>query len=771
MQPGKAAAPENPLHHETKGREWLSLQSDLWGVLMPLEPPLEIAVAERQIAVAPGVSFSIALSPDSGDPVCAEYLAGGLYHSNLLFLMLHQIKPGQTVVDLGAHIGTFALTAAAAGCKVVAVEANPYNAALLNRSVASNEFEHLKVFNVVASDKPGTVDFMCHGPWGSIFVDSTKEVRKVPAVAVGQLLSELGIEHVEFLKIDVEGSELEALAGMRTLLNGANAPMVLYESNGFQLEYAGHRPQDLHALFAELGYRQFFVENTRLTEMWPGDVQFDSCSDILAVKGALSLPEGWEICQRPSREQTLARIVSLCSSQHESFRGWCAHVLQDADPFILASPQISDLFTALKKDPSQLVRQRSSWWEPNTSRRAALKCKGLRVLHLSSWNSPCGIAGYAADLIRQLDRKEIINTIFPVSVRQLKWMGSGDMDEKFENVVHWAEGYDLVHIQHEFSFFGGAGGFLSSCRRYSRVLKNLKRLNIGVITTFHTEPDFSPLDGSVKARVKALLRWLTWRWYVAPHFRGAESRCIAVVHTRKTRLAMLRGGLSRNWIRVIPMGHQLRSIPYDKEGAKRKLGLPEGSVLLSLFGFVSTYKGHLLAVQTLRKLPPNYYLAIVGGTHPDSVGDLTIDTVLQAWGRGDPNRLMITGYVPRETVDLYHAATDICLAPYNPVGLSASAALTWALTSGRPTIASRIPAFQELNAESDCLAMVTPGAVQELVWQIKRVCTDEALRERLVTGALRHAARYSWESVSDQLLAVYEELAPQAACPAAVEAR
>jgi len=67
------------------------------------------------------------------------------------------------VVDLGAHVGVFALAAAAAGCRVLAVEASQANARLLEASAARNGFEHLRIVQAAASDQRRRLAFCPEG--------------------------------------------------------------------------------------------------------------------------------------------------------------------------------------------------------------------------------------------------------------------------------------------------------------------------------------------------------------------------------------------------------------------------------------------------------------------------------------------------------------------------------------------------------------------------------------------------------------------------------
>jgi glycosyltransferase involved in cell wall biosynthesis len=161
----------------------------------------------------------------------------------------------------------------------------------------------------------------------------------------------------------------------------------------------------------------------------------------------------------------------------------------------------------------------------------------------------------------------------------------------------------------------------------------------------------------------------------------------------------------------------------------------------------------------LRVLPSKYVLAVIGGRHPDAGEDQALNNMLRAWRKQNPKRLLITGYADRPTIDLYQAATDICLAPYMPdFNLSASAAITWSLTSGRPTIASGIPTFTEINRRADCLLTVTPDAPFELAWAVQRLAADEPMQARLVQNALRYAEANSWQVVAERTANIYRQV-------------
>ncbi len=403
----------------------------------------------------------------------------------------------------------------------------------------------------------------------------------------------------------------------------------------------------------------------------------------------------------------------------------------------------------------------------------------MKVLHLSTWRQRCGIADFAESIVTHLARQGVQSEIFPLSTPALKYATRAELRSDYDRAIRMAADFDVVHIQHEFGFFAGAGGLFEAIENFGYLLSGLHRARRPTVVTLHGEPSFAGLvpaapaagagfAGAIqslvhKMRTRRIVRKLERLWHqqVAVYFDDSPGSFRTLVHTPRTRLAVIRSGLAPQCVSVMPMGHSLRDpavLIADRAAAKARLGLAPDSVLLTIFGFVTAYKGHLLAVQALKKLPPQYHLAIVGGPNLANSADATLNSILEAWEGEDPRRLTITGFVPRETIDLYHAATDICLAPFLPGNIAGSASATWAFTSGKPTIASNIPAFAEIQQVVDCLLLCTPNAVYELAWHIQQLAGNPALQAKLAKNALQFAALHSWERVIEGLIGTYREM-------------
>ena len=211
----------------------------------------------RTVRLEDRVDVAFALDAHLRDPIAQMLAEHARSDDPVRALAFHLLKRGDTVLDLGAHIGTFALGMAAIGCRVLAVEAAAGNAELLRAASARNGFAELTVLHAAVAAARGTVWFTPDGPCGQAGRDRPggEPAIEVPAVAVDDVLADRSWHHVDLVKIDVEGSEPQALAGMSNLLRRDDAPPILIECNGHTLAHYGSTTHELRAELERFGYR------------------------------------------------------------------------------------------------------------------------------------------------------------------------------------------------------------------------------------------------------------------------------------------------------------------------------------------------------------------------------------------------------------------------------------------------------------------------------------------------------------------------------------
>ncbi len=155
------------------------------------------------------------------------------------------VRKGDIVMDCGAHIGVFTWRALEAGAaKVIAVEPDPVNLECLRRNFPKEIADGRLVLAPVAVwSSPGSMK-MSLGQGGNTGVNSlvTEHGQRsidVRVTTVDLLVQELGLERIDFIKMDIEGAEREALKGARETMAKAK-PRLMLDLN--------HRPDDAKVL-------------------------------------------------------------------------------------------------------------------------------------------------------------------------------------------------------------------------------------------------------------------------------------------------------------------------------------------------------------------------------------------------------------------------------------------------------------------------------------------------------------------------------------------
>lgn len=196
-------------------------------------------------------------------------------------------QPGDTVLDIGAHIGFHTLTLArqvGSGGAVHAFEPLRLNFASLERNLRANGFEHVHANHAAVSERAGVVDLhvparridalgqpvvgVWHSSLSSIVgaaLDADVLVEQVRALAIDDYLAERGIMRVQLVKLDIEGAELLALRGMQRTLHGPQAPRIVCEVSAARLERCGFGARAVHEEFERAGYTSYLVTEHGLT--------------------------------------------------------------------------------------------------------------------------------------------------------------------------------------------------------------------------------------------------------------------------------------------------------------------------------------------------------------------------------------------------------------------------------------------------------------------------------------------------------------------------
>lgn len=130
-----------------------------------------------------------------------------------------------TVVDVGAHLGEYTIPCAKLASNVVAIEANPEVFEILRENIQVNRLSNIVTVNKAAFDSQGyqylnlSADRTGMGSVLPDHVEDKTQIIKVMADTLDNILSELQIDKVDWIKIDVEGAEEYVIRGARTTIS------------------------------------------------------------------------------------------------------------------------------------------------------------------------------------------------------------------------------------------------------------------------------------------------------------------------------------------------------------------------------------------------------------------------------------------------------------------------------------------------------------------------------------------------------------------------
>ena len=187
-----------------------------------------------------------------------EYLSVFWQHpANAHYYLAHGtvIQPGDVCVDCGCCEGFFVFQALAAGAgKVIGIEPNPDMVRCLEKTFATEiKAGRVMIRQAALGAFRGTATFSFDSAFpafGQIGGDNMAEGRTVRVETLGNICHDLGIAKLDFIKMDIEGAEIQAVEGAMSLLTKHHPKLAITTY---------HRAFDfrcLQAILASRGYRQ-----------------------------------------------------------------------------------------------------------------------------------------------------------------------------------------------------------------------------------------------------------------------------------------------------------------------------------------------------------------------------------------------------------------------------------------------------------------------------------------------------------------------------------
>lgn len=361
----------------------------------------------------------------------------------------------------------------------------------------------------------------------------------------------------------------------------------------------------------------------------------------------------------------------------------------------------------------------------------------------------CGIAAYTQALVnalRLLPETEV--EIVPITEGKQSREHYLAIAERLN-----ADDIDVVHVQHEHSFWGGILPGHSAYWEFRYLIT--KPIVLTAHTTYTAE---EMLRYRTERRLlKKLAKWVLLRnhaWVdsveIAPFITA-----VTIVHTEEAKQQLVGRGADPKFIHVLPAGvPEVVAAATGGEAFRRRFGL-ESYRLITIFGYTAPNKGYELTLKLLPSLPEDVKLVIAGGPRNAAMEPYFAQLVRAIESSGERHRVIVTGYLPDEEVAEAMAASTVVLAPHTEA--TGSYSVTIPLAYGKAVLASDLACFREIVGRIACLELFRSGDVEDCRRHLHRLLNDESRRATLERLAKEYAERYSWPRIAQQTRCIYEE--------------
>jgi len=202
------------------------------------------------------------------------------------------LRPGMTVLDIGAHHGLYTLLASrkiGPQGRVVAFEPSTRERKNLLKHLRLNRCKNVNVEGVALGSESRRGELFvvegvqtgCNCLLPPNVAEPTTKIA-VEIVTLDESLERLGIRQVDFIKIDVEGAELDVFVGAKRLFEREPRPTMLVEAHDSRTKSWGYRSREIVSFLEQLGYRCFCLSENPLLQPVRDDVG-DFNENVVAI--------------------------------------------------------------------------------------------------------------------------------------------------------------------------------------------------------------------------------------------------------------------------------------------------------------------------------------------------------------------------------------------------------------------------------------------------------------------------------------------------------
>lgn len=212
---------------------------------------------------------------DGNQPGAVRNIVGsGPYEEQVENVIRKSVSRGDTVLDIGGHLGVYTLlfrSIVEEEGSVIVVEPHPRSAKFIKKTIERNGFDNVYLIKSAAADEWGKVNLQSNESKTSastVLSNPSKDhgydtVHSVDTIILDDWLSKNDVPNPSFVKMDVQGSELEACIGLEDTLQSAT---LLLEVHGQYMR--SDKTDSLYQFLSNLGSVKDLEENEQDPEDW-----------------------------------------------------------------------------------------------------------------------------------------------------------------------------------------------------------------------------------------------------------------------------------------------------------------------------------------------------------------------------------------------------------------------------------------------------------------------------------------------------------------------
>ncbi len=203
---------------------------------------------------------------DINDSAVGKFVRENIYEHDVTTVFRRLLRPGMSVLDIGANIGYYAMLSASIvgpkGC-VFAVEPNHQNVKLLEASRRLNMFGQMIVLPFAAAASAGVMVLTTSYSTGTTSappeeITALLNARIVSCVALDSIVPEK--QHIDLIKIDVDGAEYKAMLGCEQIITRCRPAIISEFAPGLLPGISGIGGEDYLRWFGRHNYSISVIE-------------------------------------------------------------------------------------------------------------------------------------------------------------------------------------------------------------------------------------------------------------------------------------------------------------------------------------------------------------------------------------------------------------------------------------------------------------------------------------------------------------------------------